>query len=161
MPALAVAAPPPQSPSLKFVTAVKSEAQFEEQVVTTTATTLCVCDVYAKWCGPCVALGKRISNLSSDYLECATRVEPQSRRNRASLVARVARLIMPPPPCYGSYDVKWLEVCADDVARFREGTELKSSKPLFVLYKGGAEIARMDSGANANELARLLEAHAK
>ena len=61
---------PPASPSLKFITAVKSEAEFEEKVWNAPKTTLAVCDVYNKWCGPCVALGKRLMNLSSDYLEC-------------------------------------------------------------------------------------------
>ena len=61
----------PQSPSLKFITAVKSEAQWKEQVMEAPASTLCVCDIYQKWCGPCVALGKRITNLSSDYMEYA------------------------------------------------------------------------------------------
>ena len=63
----------PQSPSLKFMTAVKSDAQWEEHVMQAPPTTLVVCDIYTKWCGPCVALGKRLSNLSADYLECAPR----------------------------------------------------------------------------------------
>ena len=32
-------------------------------------TTLCVCDIYAEWCGPCVSLNKRLANLSGDYIE--------------------------------------------------------------------------------------------
>ena len=60
---------PPASPSLKFVTPVKSDTDWEEQITQAASTTLCVVDVYARWCGPTVALGKRITNLSSDYME--------------------------------------------------------------------------------------------
>ena len=60
---------PPASPSLKFIAAVKSEAQWEEMVMQAPPSTLCICDVYAKWCGPCTALGKRITNMASDYME--------------------------------------------------------------------------------------------
>ena len=55
--------------SLKFITAVESEAGFEEEVMNAPPTTLCICDVFTKWCGPCTALGKRVSNLSGDYIE--------------------------------------------------------------------------------------------
>ena len=61
------------------------------------ASTLCICDVYAKWCGPCVALGKRITNLASDYME---------------------------------YDIKFVEVCADEVQKFK--SDNLGSKPLIM-----------------------------
>ena len=48
-------------------------------------------------------------------------------------------------------------MCADDVAKFSEMG--LGSKPLVILYKTGLEVARMDKGANGNELARLLERH--
>ena len=57
-------------------------------------------------------------------------------------------------PC--SYDVKWVEVCADDVQKFADS---KTTKPLIILYKSGLEKGRMDKGANGNELARLVEAN--
>ena len=123
MPA-SVAPEPPKSPSLKFITAVKSDAEFEEHVMSAPRSTLCVCDVYAKWCGPCIALGKRLTNLSSDYMD---------------------------------YDIKWLEVCADDVTKFA-GTGL-GSKPLIIMYRMGMEVGRMDKGANGNEVQRMLAKH--
>ena len=55
-----------------------------------------------------------------------------------------------------SYDVKWVEVCADNVAKFSDST---TTKPLIVLFKSGLEKGRMDKGANGNELARLVEAN--
>ena len=33
------------------------------------------------------------------------------------------------------------------------------SKPLFIFYKMGLEVARMANGANGNELQRLVEQH--
>jgi len=60
---------PPASPSQKFIVAVKSEKDWQEQVMQAPGTQLCVCDIYSKWCGPCVALDKRILNLSSDFAE--------------------------------------------------------------------------------------------
>ena len=68
---MTVSAATPSSPSQKFISAVKSDEAWEEQVQQAAPSTLLVCDIYAKWCGPCIALGKRLSNLSSDYLECA------------------------------------------------------------------------------------------
>ena len=60
----------------------------------------------------------------------------------------------------GSYDIKWVEVCADEVAKFGEGFEPTiGSKPLIIMYKMGLEVARMDKGANGNELQRMLEKH--
>ena len=67
---LAVMAAPP-SPSLKFITAVKSKEAWDEEVMKAPATTLVVCDIYAKWTGPCIALNKRVANLSGDYIEYA------------------------------------------------------------------------------------------
>jgi len=55
--------------SLKFIVPVGTQAEWEEQVQNAPATQLCVVDVHTKWCGPCVALGKRITNLSSDYID--------------------------------------------------------------------------------------------
>ena len=60
----------PASPSLKFITAIKTKEEWEEQVMKAPTTTLCVCDIYAEWCGPCVSLGKRLANLSGDFIEC-------------------------------------------------------------------------------------------
>ena len=84
----------PASPSLKFITAVKSEAQWDEQVMSAPGSTLCVCDIYSKWCGPCVALGKRITNLSSDYMEYAAPL--QTCLARPARTQR-SRLICSPP----------------------------------------------------------------
>ena len=89
MPVAMPTAPP--SPSLKFITAVKSEAQWDEQVMNAPSSTLCICDIYSKWCGPCVALGKRITNLSSDYMECVGMArEPPHRAARRHASSRVA-----------------------------------------------------------------------
>ena len=60
-----------------------------------------------------------------------------------------------PSPC--RYDVKWLEVCADNCTKFQE--QNIGSKPLIIMYKMGLEVARMDKGANGNELARLVAQH--
>ena len=60
----------PASPSLKFITAIKTKEDWEEQVMKAPTTTLCVCDIYAEWCGPCVSLNKRVANLSGDFIEC-------------------------------------------------------------------------------------------
>ena len=147
----------PQSPSLKFITAVKSEAQWKEQVMEAPASTLCVCDIYQKWCGPCVALGKRITNLSSDYMEYARifRSPTLVAFSLIFLLTLVLRFfVLFASPC--SYDVKWVEVCADDVQKFADS---KTTKPLIILYKSGLEKGRMDKGANGNELARLVEAN--
>ena len=56
-----------------------------------------------------------------------------------------------------SYDVAWFEVCADNVTKFE--AQQNHSKPLFVLFKCGLEVARMANGANGNELARLVAEH--
>ena len=78
-----------------------------------------------------------------------------TRRRRARLPP--ARPHLPLFSCtLGRYDIKWVEVCADDVAKFADmgvGT-----KPLFIFFKTGLEKARMD-GANGNELQRLVEQH--
>ena len=57
--------------SMKFITAVKTEAEWQEAVERTTPATLCVCDIHSQWGGPCTALGKAILNMSSDYAEYA------------------------------------------------------------------------------------------
>ena len=56
-----------------------------------------------------------------------------------------------------SYDVKWMEVCADEVKKFADAGI--GTKPLIILYKNRMEVGRMDKGANGNELARLLAKH--
>ena len=48
-------------------------------------------------------------------------------------------------------------MCAEEVAKFSD--QNLGSKPLVILYKMGLEVARMDKGANGNELARLLAAN--
>lgn len=56
--------------SLKFITVVDSEKKWQETIISAAPTTLCVLDVHAGWCGPCTGLGKRITNLSGDMIEC-------------------------------------------------------------------------------------------
>lgn len=58
---------------------------------------------------------------------------------------------------FHSYDIKWVEVCAEGVGKFE--AQRGRSKPLFVLYKCGLEVARLDNGANGNDLARLVAKH--
>jgi thiol:disulfide interchange protein len=57
--------------SLKFIQPITSEKEFREQVAEQPPTTLCFLDVHAEWCGPCTGLGKRLTNISSDLMECA------------------------------------------------------------------------------------------
>ena len=106
---------------------------------------------------PCVALGKRLTNLSSDYMEYARffRSPTLVAFSLIFLLTLVLRFfVLFASPC--SYDVKWVEVCADDVQKFADS---KTTKPLIILYKSGLEKGRMDKGANGNELARLVEAN--
>ena len=56
-----------------------------------------------------------------------------------------------------SFDIKWMQVCADEVTKFKDMG--LGSKPLFILFKSGLEKARMDKGANGNELQRIVEAN--
>ena len=56
-----------------------------------------------------------------------------------------------------SYDIKWCEVKAEAVPKFED--QCGKSKPLFVFFKMGLEVARMANGANGNELQRLVEQH--
>ena len=69
---------------------------------------------------------------------------------------RASRARVPAARAIPSYDVKWIEVCADEVEKFKGQ---QGSKPLIILFKMGLEVARMDKGANGNELQRLLSAH--
>ena len=59
----------PGTGSLKFIMALVNDKEFSEEVLTAPPEMLCVIDVHAEWCGPCTGLGKRITNLSSDYME--------------------------------------------------------------------------------------------
>ena len=59
----------PSAGSLKFIVKCETELDFKDEVERAPASTLCVCDVYAKWSGPCTALNKRVSNMSGDYIE--------------------------------------------------------------------------------------------
>ena len=59
--------------------------------------------------------------------------------------------------CAHSYDIKWVEACAEGIVKFE--AQRGKSKPLFVLYRSGLELDRMADGANGNELARLIAAH--
>ena len=59
------------SGSMKFVSLVSSDVEFAQQVLEAPASTLCVVDAYAEWCGPCTGLGKKITNMAGDYIECA------------------------------------------------------------------------------------------
>ena len=56
-----------------------------------------------------------------------------------------------------SYDIKWVEACAEGIAKFE--VQRGKSKPLFVLFRSGLELDRMANGANGLELARLVEKH--
>ena len=59
--------------------------------------------------------------------------------------------------CAASYDIKWCEVKAEAVPKFED--QCGKSKPLFIFFKMGLEVARMANGANGNELQRLVEQH--
>ncbi len=62
------------------------------------------------------------------------------------------------PPSFHSYDIKFVQAQADEIEQLAEQKE--KSKPLFLLYKNGGEVARM-VGANAMELQRQVTKHAK
>uniref|UniRef100_A0A7S4I1X1 Thioredoxin domain-containing protein n=1 Tax=Prymnesium polylepis TaxID=72548 RepID=A0A7S4I1X1_9EUKA len=55
--------------ALKFITSVKTNDEYKSMVLEASATTLCVVDAYASWCGPCDALGKKIGNLYQDMMD--------------------------------------------------------------------------------------------
>ena len=53
-----------------------------------------------------------------------------------------------------SYDVKFVEVCAEGVQKFE--AQRGRSKPLFVLFKTGLEVGRLNE-ANGNALEALVQ----
>ena len=55
------------------------------------------------------------------------------------------------------YDIKWIQVCADEVTKFQDMGV--GSKPLIILYKMGLECGKMDKGADGNVLQRLVDAN--
>ena len=71
------------SPSQKFMMSIKSHKEWEEKVANAQPQILNVIDVYAEWCGPCTGLGKRLNNLSGDYIEYATARSLPAAGNRA------------------------------------------------------------------------------
>eukprot|EP00325_Prymnesiales_sp_UTEX-LB-985_P035135 CAMPEP_0174715684 /NCGR_PEP_ID=MMETSP1094-20130205/21910_1 /TAXON_ID=156173 /ORGANISM="Chrysochromulina brevifilum, Strain UTEX LB 985" /LENGTH=112 /DNA_ID=CAMNT_0015915297 /DNA_START=123 /DNA_END=461 /DNA_ORIENTATION=- len=101
-----------------------SDKDFSEKVLSAPPEMLSVIDVHAEWCGPCTGLAKRITNLSSDFMD---------------------------------YDVQWCEALAEKCTIFAD--QAAKSRPLFVLYKEGKEVATMNE-ANGNKLEELVKAHA-
>jgi len=49
--------------SLRFIASVKDDAGWRSVVRNAPKTTLCVCDVYTAWCGPCTALENKLQQL--------------------------------------------------------------------------------------------------
>mmetsp|Transcript_43031 Transcript_43031/g.71523 ORF Transcript_43031/g.71523 Transcript_43031/m.71523 type:complete len:117 (-) Transcript_43031:216-566(-) len=56
------------------------------------------------------------------------------------------------------YDIKFVQAMADSIDCLAE--QAQHSKPLFLFYKDGQEIARLE-GANACEMMRMVEANAE
>jgi len=94
----------PPSPSLKFITAIKTKEEWDEQVMKAPTTTLCVCDIYAEWCGPCVSLNKRLANLSGDFIECVRRLFDHAHAFSDPLAFTILCSLhnsrLPPPCCF-------------------------------------------------------------
>lgn len=55
-------------PSQKFITLLASDTEFAQQVLEA-GPTLCVCDIYSAYFGPCTALGKKLLNMSGDLMD--------------------------------------------------------------------------------------------
>lgn len=98
--------------SLKFITPLTSDVEFKNEVLDAGPSCLCVVDVHAQWCGPCTGLGKRLTNLSGDYIECVACFCDA----RASGAAQMC----PPARAVRSYDVKWCEALAEKIAVFSD-----------------------------------------
>ena len=131
----------------RFIVQVSDDADYKDAVLDAPRGTLCVVDVYASWCGPCDALNKKITNLYQDNTECA-----------AATAAAAAAVPSAPRPLTRSratrrLDIKFVQAQSDGIEALADYRE--RSKPLFLLYKGGSECARME-GANALELGRVV-----
>lgn len=59
--------------SQKFIAPLVSDVDWKTKVLDAEPTCLAVVDVHAQWCGPCTGLGKRLINLSGDFMEYAGR----------------------------------------------------------------------------------------
>ena len=136
----------------RFIVQVSDDADYKDAVLDAPRGTLCVVDVYASWCGPCDALNKKITNLYQDNTECAAAAAaapppppPRRRRPRRRPLtrSRATRRL----------DIKFVQAQSDGIEALADYRE--RSKPLFLLYKGGSECARME-GANALELGRVV-----
>ena len=133
----------------RFIVQVSDDADYKDAVLDAPRGTLCVVDVYASWCGPCDALNKKITNLYQDNTECAAAAvaapSPRRRRPRRRPLtrSRATRRL----------DIKFVQAQSDGIEALADYRE--RSKPLFLLYKGGSECARME-GANALELGRVV-----
>ena len=130
----------------RFIVQVSDDADYKDAVLDAPRGTLCVVDVYASWCGPCDALNKKITNLYQDNTECAPPPPPPRRhrpRRRPLTLSRATRRL----------DIKFVQAQSDGIEALADYRE--RSKPLFLLYKGGSECARME-GANALELGRVV-----
>ena len=131
----------------RFIVQVSDDADYKDAVLDAPRGTLCVVDVYASWCGPCDALNKKITNLYQDNTECVPPPPPPPRRRRPRrrplTRSRATRRL----------DIKFVQAQSDGIEALADYRE--RSKPLFLLYKGGSECARME-GANALELGRVV-----
>ena len=136
----------------RFIVQVSDDADYKDAVLDAPRGTLCVVDVYASWCGPCDALNKKIPNLYQDNTECAAAgaaappppaPPPLSPAPRPLTRSRAIRRL----------DIKFVQAQSDGIEALADYRE--RSKPLFLLYKGGSECARME-GANALELGRVV-----
>ena len=132
----------------KFFVQVSDDADYKDAVLDAPRGTLCVVDVYASWCGPCDALNKKITNLYQDNTECAPPPPPppprrRRPRRRPLTLSRATRRL----------DIKFVQAQSDGIEALADYRE--RSKPLFLLFKGGSECARME-GANALELGRVV-----
>ena len=70
--------------SQKFITPLVSDVDWKTKVLDAEPTCLAVVDVHAQWCGPCTGLGKRLINLSGDFMEYAGRALPSICAQRAT-----------------------------------------------------------------------------
>ena len=130
----------------RFIVQVSDDADYKDAVLDAPRGTLCVVDVYASWCGPCDALNKKITNLYQDNTECAAAA-------RAAAAVPSAPRPLTRSRATRRLDIKFVQAQSDGIEALADYRE--RSKPLFLLYKGGSECARME-GANALELGRVV-----